>query len=159
MQTMTSMVAVMLLVVGGVYSAGLRADDSEAVFPGKAWAKKTPAEVGLDARKLKQFSQFVGGRGCVVRHGYLVYTWGDVFGSYSWLWWINGVDREGTRFWPDAPHDTYGAFGHGGPRAMWVIPSLDIGVSYNDTKLRGWYSGEKSPTNQAMKRLVATVGQ
>lgn len=40
----------------------------------------------------------------------------DHFGSYSWLWWINGVDREGVRFWPDAPHDTYGAFGHGGPR-------------------------------------------
>jgi hypothetical protein len=27
-------------------------------------------------------------------------------GSDSWLWRINGVDREGTRFWPDAPHDT-----------------------------------------------------
>ena len=81
----------------------------------------------------------------------------DHFGSYSWLWWINGVDRNGTRFWPDAPHDTFGAFGHGGPRAMWVIPSLDIVVSYNDAKLKGWYSGEKSPTNQAMKQLVSAV--
>jgi CubicO group peptidase (beta-lactamase class C family) len=81
----------------------------------------------------------------------------DHFGSYSWLWWVNGVDREGTRFWPDAPHDTYGAFGHGGPRAMWVIPSLDIVVSYNDAQLRGWYSGEASPTNQAMKRLVEAI--
>ncbi len=83
----------------------------------------------------------------------------DHFGSYSWLWWINGVDREGTRFWPDAPHETYGAFGHGGPRAMWVIPSLDIVVSYNDAKLQGWYSGEKNPTNQAMKRLMNAVRQ
>ncbi len=83
----------------------------------------------------------------------------DHFGSYSWLWWINGVDRNGTRFWPDASHDTYGAFGHGGPRAMWVIPSLDIVVSYNDAKLRGWTSGEQSPTNQAMKRLVAAVAE
>jgi CubicO group peptidase (beta-lactamase class C family) len=83
----------------------------------------------------------------------------DHFGSYSWLWWLNGIDRDGTRFWPDAPHDTYGAFGHGGPRAMWVIPSLDIVVSYNDAKLRGWYSGEESPTNQAMKRLVAAVAK
>ena len=365
MQTMNSIVAVLLLVAGGVFSAGLRADEAEAVFPGKAWAKRAPAEVGLETRKLKEFSQFVGGRGCVVRHGYLVYMWGDVsrradvasackpfyshflfkafedgkirsldekavrweprlkqinkelafkdadiawrhfanqtscyqlvekpgtayayndwqmalfwdtlflkvygtsydkidekafhplltgplqcqdkptmmafgtknrpgrvgisvrdfarfgllylrkgnwsgkqlisrkhaamavtsplpnsipragrkasemipgqrtlgsgnkpdnqtdhFGSYSWLWWINGADSDGTRFWPDAPHDTYGAFGHGGPRAMWVIPSLDIVVSYNDAKLRGWYSGEKSPTNQAMKRLVAAA--
>ncbi len=81
----------------------------------------------------------------------------DHFGSYSWLWWVNGVSRDGTRFWPDAPHTTYGAFGHGGPRAMWVIPDLDIVVSYNDAKLNEWYSGEKSPTNQAMKRLVAAV--
>lgn len=359
------MVAITLLFVGGVFSTGVRADEIEAVFPGKEWAKKTPAEVGLDAQKVKEFSRFVGGRGCVVRHGYMVYTWGDVsrradvasackpfyshflfkavedgkiesldekavrweprlkhineelafkeavitwrhfanqtscyqlveklgtayayndwqmalfwdtlflkvygasydnvdeqvfqplltdplrcqdkptmmafgtknrpgrvgisvrdfarfgllylregnwngkqpisrehatvavssplpnsirragrkaaemipgqrtlgsgskpdnqtdhLGSYSWLWWINGIDREGTRMWPDAPHDTYGAFGHGGPRAMWVIPSLDIVVSYNDARLRGWYSGENSPTNQAMKRLVAAV--
>jgi CubicO group peptidase (beta-lactamase class C family) len=81
----------------------------------------------------------------------------DHFGSYSWLWWVNGVDPEGVRFWPDAPTDTFGAFGHGGPRAMWVIPSLDIVVSYNDAKLDGWFSGEKSPTNQAMKRLVDAV--
>ena len=81
----------------------------------------------------------------------------DHFGSYSWLWWVNGVDHQGTRFWPDAPHDAFGAFGHGGPRAMWVIPSLDIVVSYNDAKLDGWYSGDESPTNQAMKRLVAAV--
>ncbi|MHC4177521.1 MAG: serine hydrolase [Planctomycetota bacterium] len=81
----------------------------------------------------------------------------DHFGSYSWLWWVNGVDRHGARMWPDAPHDTFGAFGHGGPRAMWVIPCLDVVVSYNDAKLDGWYSGEKSPTNQAMKRLVEAV--
>ena len=52
----------------------------------------------------------------------------DHFGSYSWLWWINGVDRHGVRMFPDAPHDLFGAFGHGGPRAMWVIPSLDVVV-------------------------------
>ncbi len=81
----------------------------------------------------------------------------DHFGSYSWLWWINGVDRRGTRMWPDAPEDTYGAFGHGGPRAMWVIPSLDLVVSYNDAQLNGWTSGQDNPTNQAMKRLVDAV--
>jgi hypothetical protein len=81
----------------------------------------------------------------------------DHFGSYSFLWWINGVDRHGKRMWPDAPHDTFGAFGHGGPRGMFVMPSLDLVVSYNDANaLRGWSSGE-SPTNEAMKRLVEAV--
>ncbi len=81
----------------------------------------------------------------------------DHFGSYSWLWWTNGVDRNGVRMFPGAPHDLFGAFGHGGPRAMWVIPSLDIIVSYNDAKMRRWTSGPKNPTNDAMKLLVAAI--
>ena len=76
----------------------------------------------------------------------------DHVGSYSWLWWTNGVDAEGRRHWPDAPHDAYGAFGHGGIRAMVVIPSLDIVLSWNDSKTRG---AEKE--NQALKLLVASV--
>ncbi len=83
----------------------------------------------------------------------------DHFGSYSWLWWVNGVDRDGTRMWPNAPEDTYGAFGHGGPRAMWVMPGLDIVVSYNDANMRRWNSGTDSPTNQAMKLLVQSVNR
>jgi hypothetical protein len=78
----------------------------------------------------------------------------DHFGSYSWLWWINGVDRGGVRMWPDAPPDTFGAFGHGGPRAMWAIPSLDVVVSFNDANLDGWHPGD-SLTNRAMKLIVA----
>jgi len=48
-----------------------------AVFPGKTWERRSPAEVGLDAAKLKAFREFVGGRGCIVRHGYLVESWGE----------------------------------------------------------------------------------
>ena len=59
MQTMKSMVVVMLLVAGGLLSAELQADEVETIFPGKAWAKMAPAEVGLDARKLQEFSRFV----------------------------------------------------------------------------------------------------
>lgn len=81
----------------------------------------------------------------------------DHFGSYSWLWWTNGVDAHGARMWPDAPADAFGAFGHGGPRALWVIPSLDIVVSYNDAELSGWTNGAESPTNRAMQRLVQAI--
>jgi len=61
----------------------------------------------------------------------------DHVGSYSWLWWTNGVDRNGARHWPDVPVDAYGCFGHGGLRAMVVLPSLDLIISWNDTKIRG----------------------
>ncbi len=59
-------------------------------------------------------------------------------GSYSFLWWINGVDEKGRRLWPGVPDDAYGAFGHGGPRAMVVIPSLHLVFSWNDARLNGW---------------------
>ena len=50
----------------------------QSVYPGSTWETKTPAEVGMDAAKLDAFGDFVSGRGCVVRYGYMVYTWGDV---------------------------------------------------------------------------------
>lgn len=76
----------------------------------------------------------------------------DHRGSYSYLWWVNGVDRAGRRHWPDAPLDTFAALGHkNGQRAVVAIPSLDLVVSWNDTTL-----GEKSgnPANEAIRLLV-----
>lgn len=76
----------------------------------------------------------------------------DHMGSYSWLWWLNGVDREGKRHWPDAPTDTYGCFGHGGKRVMAVMPGLDMIVSWNDTRIDG-----RNMENQALKRVSAAA--
>lgn len=76
----------------------------------------------------------------------------DHLGSYSWLWWTNGVDREGKRHWADVPVDAYGAFGHGGPRAMVVIPNLDLIMSWNDANIRS-----RDKENQALKLLVEAV--
>lgn len=78
----------------------------------------------------------------------------DHMGSYSWLWWINGIDREGKRHWPDVPTDAYGCFGHGGKRAMVVLPSLDLIVSWNDTRIDG-----RDMENEALKRLLGAVTQ
>jgi len=76
----------------------------------------------------------------------------DHHGSYSYGWWINGVDSSGNRLWPDAPHDTYIASGHWGIRCLWIMPSLQLIVAYN-------YG---SPTNnaeinQAMLLLLQAV--
>ena len=80
----------------------------------------------------------------------------DHEGSYSWLWWTNGVNRSGQRHFPDAPLDTYGAFGHSnGQRAAVVIPSLDLVVSWNDTTL----GSKPGNPNEALKRLVAAILQ
>ncbi len=71
------------------------------------------------------------------------------FGSYSFLWWINGVESSGKRHWPDAPQDTYAALGHGGKRALWIIPSLDLVVSWNDSIVES-----PAQENEALRRLI-----
>ncbi len=76
----------------------------------------------------------------------------DHVGSYSWLWWTNGVDRDGDLHWPDVPVDTYGCFGHGGLRAMVVMPGKDLIISWNDTKIRG-----SEMENHALRLLKDSV--
>jgi len=78
----------------------------------------------------------------------------DHLGSYSWLWWTNGVGRDGTRHWPDVPVDTYGCFGHGGKRAMVVVPSMDLIISWNETQIQG-----SQMENHVLKLLKDSVTQ
>jgi hypothetical protein len=76
----------------------------------------------------------------------------DHFGSYSFAWWTNGVDREGKRHWPDAPLDTFAALGHGGMRGIVVIPSLDLIASWNDAVIEG-----REKQNRALGFLTHAV--
>jgi CubicO group peptidase (beta-lactamase class C family) len=80
----------------------------------------------------------------------------DHVGSYSWLWWTNGIGRDGTRHWPDVPIDTYGCFGHGGLRAMVVMPSKNLIISWNDTRIRG--SEMENHSLKLLKDSVTTAG-
>ncbi|MFA6240557.1 MAG: serine hydrolase [Candidatus Hydrogenedentales bacterium] len=74
----------------------------------------------------------------------------DHNGSYSYMWWMNGVDRDGNRNWPDAPTDVFAALGHAnGMRGMAVFPSLDLIVSWNDTTL-GDMPKDSNPLNTMM---------
>lgn len=59
---------------------GLQAEAPEAAaeFPGKTWAILRPEEAGLDPAGLRDFADKMGGRGCVVRRGRLVTSWGDI---------------------------------------------------------------------------------
>ncbi len=49
----------------------------EGPCPGATWELRLPEEVQLSRRKLGALAAHVGGRGVVVRHGYLAYSWGD----------------------------------------------------------------------------------
>jgi len=77
----------------------------------------------------------------------------DHDGSYSFMWWVNGMDRKGNRNWPDAPTDVYAALGHAnGMRGMAVFPGLDMVISWNDTAL-----GDMPRDSNPLNRMFALV--
>ena len=70
--------AALALLFAGLVVVPLDANPSEAVFPGQEWETAAPEEAGLDEAVLEELAEHVGGRGCVIRHGRLVYGWGDI---------------------------------------------------------------------------------
>jgi hypothetical protein len=60
----------------------------------------------------------------------------------------------------DAPPDTFVASGHGGKRMLWIIPSLDLIVCWNDSNIDGHDQSPGNPDtkcNQAASLIVAAV--
>ena len=51
-----------------------------------------------------------------------------------------------------APVDTFAALGHGGIRALWVIPSKELIVSWNDASV-----DSPAKQNEALRSLMAAV--
>ena len=69
-------------------------------------------------------------------------------GYYSFNWWLNRTNRAGQRLFVDAPPDAYVASGHGGKRMLWIFPSLDLIVCWNDSPID---DHDKSPGNPDAK--------
>jgi CubicO group peptidase (beta-lactamase class C family) len=81
-------------------------------------------------------------------------------GYYSFNWWLNGTDKAGRRLYVDGPHDTYIAGGHGGRRMLWLIPSLDLIVSWNDSSVADHDASPGNPNskcNQAARLMKEAV--
>ncbi len=82
-------------------------------------------------------------------------------GFYSFNWWLNRTDKTGRRLFVDAPPDTIVASGHGGKRALWIIPSLDMVVAWNDTRVDDHDASPGSrdtKANQAVRLLCEAAG-
>ena len=81
-------------------------------------------------------------------------------GHYSFNWWLNTPDRAGRRLFVDAPPDTCVASGHGGRRMLWVIPSLDLVVAWNDADVTDHDASPGNPRtkcNRAARLLCEAV--
>ncbi|MAT16565.1 MAG: hypothetical protein CMJ46_14995, partial [Planctomyces sp.] len=57
----------------------------ESVFPGEHWEHRDPADLGVDAAELEKLGAMLGGRGCVIKDGYVVHQWGDPSERSDWM--------------------------------------------------------------------------
>jgi CubicO group peptidase (beta-lactamase class C family) len=101
-------------------------------------AADTPLTAGRDVAMLPGQRSLGGGKN-ITRVGP---------GYYSFNWWLNGKNRQGKRLYVDAPPDTYVACGHGGMRMLWVIPSLDLVIAWNEAQVE---DHDASPGNPHTK--------
>jgi CubicO group peptidase (beta-lactamase class C family) len=53
-------------------------------------------------------------------------------GYRSFGWWLNGIDDQRRQLFVDGPGDLVAGLGDGGRQALWILPSLDLIVSWND---------------------------
>ncbi len=54
-------------------------------FPGKSWEFADPDDLKMDVVKLDSLANLIGGRGCVIKDGYMVKTWGEQSEKSDWL--------------------------------------------------------------------------
>ncbi len=82
-------------------------------------------------------------------------------GSYSYTWWVNGLDDRGKRLLPDLPEDTFLASGHSGTEALVVIPSLDLVVCWIDAfpgkHTTSFHSDGRELINEAVAHLMGAM--
>jgi CubicO group peptidase (beta-lactamase class C family) len=74
-------------------------------------------------------------------------------GFYSFNWWLNGTNSAGQRLFRFAPPDAYAAAGHGGIRVLFIVPSLELIVCWNDAQIQ---DHDESPGNPNTRMNQAT---
>ena len=81
-------------------------------------------------------------------------------GYYSFNWWLSRTNNQGRKLFAAAPADTYVAAGPGGMRMLWIIPSLDLIVCWNQSKIEDQDQSPGNPNtkcNQAAQLITGAV--
>ena len=65
-------------------------------------------------------------------------------GFYSFNWWLNRTNAAGQYLFVNAPADAFAASGHGGTRVLFLVPSLELIVCWNDSRIE---DHDRSPGN------------
>lgn len=78
---MTQSVVLMFI---GLVSVNSFSFGQESVFPQQDWAQKSGTELGLDEKLLEEVATALGSRGCVIKDGYVVKSWGSQSEKGDW---------------------------------------------------------------------------
>jgi CubicO group peptidase (beta-lactamase class C family) len=63
----------------------VRVVSAQSTFPGERWEAQSPEKTGVDGRLLDEIAELLGGRGCVVKDGYVIKAWGDQAERGDWM--------------------------------------------------------------------------
>jgi len=83
-------------------------------------------------------------------------------GVLSFGWWVNGIDDRRRQLFVDGPADLVAALGLGGRHALWILPSLDLVVSWNDSvlgDLERCPGSADAALNRAVRRMAESVAR
>jgi hypothetical protein len=118
-------------------------------------AVSEPLPLSLPRTKAKEASMITGQRSIGSKN--IPDDQNEHSGSYSWLWWVNGVKHDGTRRWPGAPKRAYACLGHkNGKRGIAVLPEHDLIISWNDSRLDSMPE-DPHPVGELLGRLTSAL--
>jgi CubicO group peptidase (beta-lactamase class C family) len=81
-------------------------------------------------------------------------------GYRSFGWWLNGIDDQRRQLFVDGPGDLVAALGQGGKCALWILPSLDLVVSWTAAQIDDLDRSPGNPDaklNRAVRLMVESV--
>jgi CubicO group peptidase (beta-lactamase class C family) len=81
-------------------------------------------------------------------------------GCRSFGWWLNGIDDQRRQLFVDGPGDLVAALGDRGKCALWILPSLDLIVSWNDARIDDLDRSPGNPdaaVNRSVRRMVESI--
>jgi len=58
---------------------------AETAFPGETWESRTPESFSMKSATLERLASAIGGRGCIVKDGYVIHAWGDQSERSDWM--------------------------------------------------------------------------
>jgi CubicO group peptidase (beta-lactamase class C family) len=81
-------------------------------------------------------------------------------GYRSFGWWLNGIDDQRRQLFVAGPGDLVAALGHDGKCALWILPSLDLVVSWTDANIDDLHRSPGNPDstlNRAVRLMVESA--